>query len=263
MAKQVLSNYLDQIQSEGKYFIRKDEVLNNLGIKEQSFRNQVHFLHKKGKICKARDGIYLIVPPEYKNFGTIPPEWFIDQLMEGSPYYVGLLSAAYLYGLTHQQPQSFQVISAKALPSLNIGRLHINFIINSTIKNSEVQKYKSKTGYFNISSVEQTIIDLVKYYKHGGYYSNVCTIYSEMKQICDERKLYKMIIEQLDSVLTQRIGYLLSIAHYNKTAELIRNWIAVHVKRYSRLAPYIEDINEQQKDPEWKLHINEDIELDI
>ena len=76
-------------------------------------------------------------------------------------------------------------------------------------------------------------------------------------------KLYKMIIERSESVLVQRIVCLLPIDHYNKTAVMIKNWIAMNIRRYSKLAPYIQERRKEQKDAEWKLYINETMELDI
>jgi hypothetical protein len=57
-------------------------------------------------------GFHVIVPPEYRSLGCLPPEQFAPALMEtlGMPYYAGLLSAAQFHGAAHQRPQVFQVV---------------------------------------------------------------------------------------------------------------------------------------------------------
>lgn len=54
-----------------------------------------------------------MIPPEYRSWGVIPADWFIDDLMRhrGRRYYVALLSAAVYHGASHQAPQVFQVMA--------------------------------------------------------------------------------------------------------------------------------------------------------
>lgn len=55
-------------------------------------------------------GFHVIVPPEYRNLGCLPPDQFVPQLMEhlGLVYYAGLLSAARLHGAAHRAPMVFK-----------------------------------------------------------------------------------------------------------------------------------------------------------
>ena len=67
---------------------------------------------------------YVIVPLEYRAVGAPPVSWFIHDLMKAMelPYYVSLLSAAALHGASHQQPQTFQVMTDRSLRSVLAGR---------------------------------------------------------------------------------------------------------------------------------------------
>jgi len=44
---------------------------------------------------------------EYRVAGAPPASWYIDDFMKavGTPYYVGVLTAAALHGAAHQAPQ--------------------------------------------------------------------------------------------------------------------------------------------------------------
>ena len=55
----------------------------------------------------------MIITPEYAQSGMLPATLFIDDLMKSlnRKYYIGLHSAAALYGAAHQQPMEFFVIT--------------------------------------------------------------------------------------------------------------------------------------------------------
>jgi hypothetical protein len=71
----------------------------------------------------------------------LPPYLFIDDLMKSldKPYYVGLLSAAALYGTAHQQPMGYTVISQSPAPR-SIDRLKIVFSRQNFLQDGIIQK---------------------------------------------------------------------------------------------------------------------------
>ena len=64
----------------------------------------------KKRLALIKPQFLVIVPIEYKDWGIIPANWFIGALMTmvNCPYYIGSLSAAELYGATHQKSQELQ-----------------------------------------------------------------------------------------------------------------------------------------------------------
>ena len=58
-------------------------------------------------------GFYVIVPVQYRLKGVVPPPYYINELMAYLKrlYYVGLLSAAAVYGAVHQRPMETQVMT--------------------------------------------------------------------------------------------------------------------------------------------------------
>lgn len=63
-------------------------------------------------------GFYVIIPTQYQLKGIVPPSYYINELMEylGKPCYVGLLSAAALYGASHQRVKVIQIITTGPRP---------------------------------------------------------------------------------------------------------------------------------------------------
>ena len=52
-------------------------------------------LRGRHEVFSPAQGLYVASPPEYRNHGVVPAEWFVDAMMRrlGRPCYVCLLSA--------------------------------------------------------------------------------------------------------------------------------------------------------------------------
>lgn len=90
-------------------------------------------------------------------------------------YYIALLSAASYYGATNQQPMALQVITSKQLRPINQPRGSIEFHVRKDIAMASITQITVPTGWAAISTKEQTLVDLVKFYKLSGYLSNVAS----------------------------------------------------------------------------------------
>ena len=104
---------------------------------ETARRSALKRLSKKGKIVSIHKGFYLIISAPYANRGILPPALFMDSLMNflKRPYYVGLLSAAALYGAAHQQPQEYFVVTDfPVLRPAHKKGLKVNFISKKNIE---------------------------------------------------------------------------------------------------------------------------------
>jgi predicted transcriptional regulator of viral defense system len=79
------------------------------------------------------------------------------------PYYVGLLSAAAIHGAAHQQPQEFQVLTARSLRPIEAVRFGVRFFVNRRIQGTATMPIKTETGTMLVSTPAATAIDLVRY----------------------------------------------------------------------------------------------------
>src|SRR5476651_1353821 len=115
--KDFLIEFIEGLQSKGQYWFTHKGITNTLSIEKPALAKAINRLLKKGKIIRLYRDFYIIVPAEYKKIGLLPPTWFIAPLLQfmglGDSYYVGLLSAATLFGAAHQKVQTFQVLVPK------------------------------------------------------------------------------------------------------------------------------------------------------
>jgi predicted transcriptional regulator of viral defense system len=107
-----LADWVNQRQKSGLYAFTRSEVLQQLELRSGALAKALQRLSVVGRVSCVRKGFYVIVPLEYQTIGSVPAEWFIDDLMRfiGQPYYVGCLSAAAIHGAAHQRPQEQQVV---------------------------------------------------------------------------------------------------------------------------------------------------------
>ncbi len=102
-----LRTYISKLLPRGKWFFTKEEALAALGITPTQFRFQAYRLSKKKLLKRLISNYYMIIPLHYTNRGSLPPDWIAGPFMEHlkQDYYIGLLSAASMYGATEQQPR--------------------------------------------------------------------------------------------------------------------------------------------------------------
>ena len=103
-------NLADHFLSIGRYAFTLDEAAAALGVDDAAARSALSRLRRRSEIFSPTQGLYVAVPPNYRSWGVLPGEWFIDPMMTflGRPYYVALLTAASMHGAAHQAPRSFE-----------------------------------------------------------------------------------------------------------------------------------------------------------
>jgi len=169
-------------------------------------------LSKKGKIVSIHKGFYLIISPGYANRGILPPALYMDNLMTylHRPYYVGLLSAAALYGAAHQQPQEYFIITGfPVLRSSFKKGLKVNFISKKYIEKGLLKERKTEPGYLKVSSPALTASDLVQFEKRSGGITRVATVLNELTEEIDPKEFNALFFEVTPTTAVQKLGYLM------------------------------------------------------
>jgi predicted transcriptional regulator of viral defense system len=242
------SSYLTHLLSAGRIVFSREEAQQALGVSVGALLDAAERQQRKQHLIRPRHGFYVIVPPQYLSWGAPPPPWYIDDLMrhEGHPYYVGLLKAAELHGATHQAVMEFQVVTDKRLREIRAGRSAITFHYRKDMASiSEgIEDRKTDTGRMKISSVELTLLDLVRYPHAAGGLDNVATIIADLADSTDSEKLAKLS-GKFERAVLQRVGYLLDHFGHPERAE------ALHAALPQGLAlPWIELERSQAVDPD-------------
>jgi len=165
--KNYLENLINEVQSDGKLYFTLEEVKERFdSYYESALKFSLNRLINKGRIASVYKGFYAIIPPEYSHQKMLPPELFIDDLFKylDRSYYIGLLSAAFYHGASHQQPQEYFILIDKpAMRSTKVEELKINYVVKSGLEKSGIENKKTSAGYMKISNPEQTAVDLIKF----------------------------------------------------------------------------------------------------
>jgi len=210
--KQYLDNYIESLLASGRYHFTRADLHSRFGRNVIAIRHGLRRLTQNKQIHLIRNGFYIIIPPEYRNAGILPPQMFIGEFMRhlDRPYYVGLLSAATFHGAGHQQPQSFSIITSKPpIRPIELPHLKIRFTVRSHMPQTGIEEKKTPAGYINISSPELTALDLITHLKQSGGISTVTSVIEELAESMTPEKLNEAAQQIVPVTALQRLGYLL------------------------------------------------------
>ena len=261
-----LEDFITDLRSNGKYAFSLPEVRNQFNQSDEAIKKALQRLKKKNEIALIRNEFYVVVTPEYRSKGTLPPSLFIADLMKflEKDYYVGLLNAAAYYGAAHQQPQSFSVITTKpGLRNINTGNLNINFYIKKEWDKNDIVQKKVDTGLINVSSPELTALDLVNYFDQAGGLNRVATVLEELGESISADKLLDLAKRYSPVTAVQRLGFLLEeILSFRDLSDPIKDYLQTLNYFPVLLRPQKEKA-EMITGNDWKVVHNVEIETDL
>lgn len=268
MKQDKLERYLIDLQSKGRYSFNKTEACKAIGWSDAMYNNSAHRLSKRGLLAHVRAGFFINVIPEHRSLGALPPDWFIDELMIylKREYYVGLLSAATYYGASHQQPQSFQIMTHTQTLPIDIGKLRLSFTTRKQWPSeSALKTFKTYTGEIKVASPELIAVDLCDYPEQTGYIHNIAQVLQELLESIDRHQLDDFLeLHQPKTATLQRLGYLFEYLERYDLAFVLGKHLDRRTKfNYVLLVPGEEQDADNERHKRWKLIVNEQIELDI
>jgi predicted transcriptional regulator of viral defense system len=259
-----IETYLNTIRAKGRYSFSLEELLNEFQVSYQTLVQRLYHLKQKKKIAQIRRGFYVIIPPEYKVLGTLPPDLFIDAMMRylNKEYYVGLLSAAALHGAAHQQPTTFFIMSEFPSPrNINNKKEKITFFSKRTIIKEGIIQKKTPAGRIYVSSAELTAFDLLDNINQFGI-NRVITILMELYEIMLPSKLSKIAKLVDNKTNIQRMGFILeNIIGEEKLSNALYKIISKTYYTKVSLSPLKK--KKGKLNEKWKIIINEQIEPDL
>ena len=257
-----LDKYLNQIRAQGRYAFTLDELKVGFDLPYPTIKQALYRLKSKKEIAQIRQGFYVIIPPEYSKQGILPPYLFIDDLMKSlnKSYYVGLLSAAALYGSAHQQPMEyFVVVKGTAPRSVNNDNLKISFFAKQELPQDGIIQRKTPAGYMNVSSPELTALDLFDTNKFGV--NRITTVLQELTEEMKPANLSKAVKQCKNTSVLQRLGYVLELLQEDKLANSILKVLKERTFYPIPLSP--QKGKKGEIDSQWKIIKNMEIESDL
>lgn len=232
----------------------------------QVIQNNLRRLKLERRIVSVYKRFFVIVPVKYKVRGVVPPTFYVADLMRylNRPYYFGLLSAAKIWGASHQVAAvdfvatHYPVLNAKQ--SLNS---EIKWCYRYSMPKEFLVERKDENGRVLYSSPELTAVEIVQYEQHCGGLSNVATVLSELVESVDFAKLPREFFAYCKGVSIQRLGYILEdVLEEKKLAEALHDqWGKNFLPVRAKLSPRA-DNPAWTRNRRWHLDINEKVEVD-
>ena len=225
-------------------------------------------LVKAGVIASVHKGFFVTIPTSYKLTGIVPPLFYIDDLFKylGKPYYASLLTAAKMWGSSHQMAQVEFVTTVKPLINMSKGKQQtLKWVYRSSIPQKLICVRNGEGGVIRYSSSEFTALDLVQYAHLVGGLSSVATVLSDLVESvdfskCDNQTLFGAV----KGTVVQRTGFILETIlgeseHADALYEAYREYGAR--PSWTELNPTAkgEVIGQNEH---WKIRINCNVEPD-
>ena len=262
--KPYLDSYIESLLANGRYTFTREELLEQFEAGDVAIRQCLQRLNRNKTIQQIRNGFYIIIPPEHRHAGMLPPEMFVGEFMRhlDRSYYVGLLSAAALHGAGHQQPQSFSVITEKpSIRPIELNNLKIRFPVKSAMPEGGVEQKKTPAGYINVSSPELTAIDLMTYLKQSGGIGPVTAVLEELVECMAPEKL--RVSPATPATALQRLGYVLEeVLDEKSLADAV--WEALQPRSFFHIPLNPSDAKSNCPiSKRWKVAININLENEL
>ncbi len=184
-------------------FPEQSDIAHKFALKRLVDKEQIISIHK---------GYYLIIPPQYRSKGILPPALFLNAFMQelDRPYYLALLSAASLHGAGHQQPQEFFVVTGfPVMRPMKKKGLKLNYISKKEIPAALLDTRKTEARYLKISNPALTATDLIQYAKRVGGINRVATVLAELADSIQTSSFDNHLLQHVPVTALQRLGYLL------------------------------------------------------
>ena len=256
-------DYINDLSADGRYHFTTEEAVSALGGSTVAVRAALRRASQRGEVASPQRGFYVIVPPEYRRLGCLPPEQFIPHLMNrlGQPYYVALLSAAELHGAAHHRPQRFQVMVRTNRRLIECGKVRVQFVARHDLERMPLVERNTPRGTVLVSSPEATALDLVGYAGRCGGLDNVASVLSDLVESLNSQRLLE-VARLCPVVWSQRLGYLLELASHDDLASVLADYVG---EAAATLAPLVRAraMRGAPRTERWKLAINASVEFDL
>jgi predicted transcriptional regulator of viral defense system len=252
----------DHLLASGRYAFTVEEAATELGISPTQARQALARLQQKREVFSPVKGLYIAIPPEYRSWGVVPGDWFVDAMMGhlGRPYYIALLSAARIHGASHQAPQVFQVMTdGPPLRDRNLERVRLRFYTSQHVREDPTEQITVPTGYAIASAKETTVVDLVAHPRDAGGYGNVATIIKELGELSGSE--LARVAARRGRAAVRRVGWF--VEHFGTADDLeaLKQAARVDVGEPSPLDPA--GPKRGKTDRDWRLRLNTSVEADL
>ncbi|MGO1384747.1 MAG: type IV toxin-antitoxin system AbiEi family antitoxin domain-containing protein [Arachnia sp.] len=257
------SHLADWALSMGIGTFTTGEIARHLNIPEEQVRVRLRAPTQRAEWISPARGLWIPVPPEYRQWGAPPGLDIIDRIMRfmDVSYYVGWLSAAAVHGAAHQAPQTFQVATSRQVRDREAGRTRFSFVQRDVARVPTLQVSTSH-GTVPVSTPAATMLDVASDVRRAGGIDNVATVVCELSEVEGfTLDAAARLAAEYPVATVRRIGWILDIFLDTGGLGELRELSDRGSSSPSRLAPAAGTVGEI--DPAWNLYINREVEPDL
>ena len=177
------------------------------------------------------------------------------------PYYVGLLSAAAVYGAAHQRAMETQVVTIAPRSRTSRNKL-ISWNYRQQIPLHLLVTRNAEMGIIKYSNPELTAIDLVQFATNIGGYGRAATVLTELMEVVEIHKIIDVVPYTTTPAL-QRMGYLLeSVLFEQEKADTFYNMLRESKAALKSVPLSTEQPSIPAERNRWRVNPNINIEID-
>ena len=251
--------FLDDLVSKGRHHFTTAEAVAALGSSLVATRAVLRRLKARGELASPLRSFHVILPPEYRRLGCLPPDQFVHQVMHylDLTYYVALLSAAELHGAAHQRPQAFQVMVESPLRAIECGSVRMQFFVRQDLRRTPTLEKNTPRGPIRVATAEATALELVGYAGQCGGLDHVASVLAELAPAIDPTKLVETSAV-CPTVWVQRLGYLLDQIEHPQLADALVPSVAERSRQAVPLQPSASSTG-APRSARWNLVVNAEV----
>lgn len=237
-----LTQLLNAAERQGKLNLRTADLAQALpGVSSQALRQALHRQQVKGRMVRTSRGSdhWVLIPLQDASAGAPPLETWLDAYLSktlGVPYYVGLLSAAEVYGASPQAVMVTQVLAANARRPVQVGRHRLVFLKSARVTDMPTCWHATPHGRFKLSTPELTALDLVSRPQTAGGMARIVEVLQGLCPQMTEAGLTIALNAVQETPTAQRLGLLLSRLGQDTLANLVADWLGARRTRSIPLA---------------------------
>lgn len=203
-------NFVDKCSASGRYGFSVDDATRETGLGERSAKDQLRRLGKRVTRVARWQSYFLIKGDADGATGAPAYDRWLDDYFHwlGHPYYVGLYSAAAIYGSQPQAIQALQIVTDSPRREVSVGRQRFRFFVKSRCPSTQVQQAPASFAPLKVSTPEATIFDLVRYASRLGGIARVAETISPLLHLLKSSSLKRVLETEDEVATTQRLGFL-------------------------------------------------------
>ncbi|MDR1266673.1 MAG: type IV toxin-antitoxin system AbiEi family antitoxin [Propionibacteriaceae bacterium] len=215
---------------------------------------------RRGEWLTPASGLWVPVLAEYRMTPPVPAEQFIDAMMRhlDAGYYVGWLSAAGLWGASHQAAMATQVAVSRRIRARTVGGSRLVFRERSRLADIPVVRREGRWAGFWVSTSEATALDVADDMAFSGGLDNAVTVIAELAEEANlDMARVAALAALFPAAAARRVGWV--VETFTDGARGLDELAAVAAGASaspSRLSPYHADSG--PLDQRWMLRLNAD-----